>query len=81
MLELTERLSLRISFVLSKLEMEPEPGAGPLHRLRLWPKSIGSNRLRLRNTGQNEAAPDRIQQNEAAPDWIRQNNADHHRIQ
>ena len=27
-------------------KVEPEPGAGPLHRLRLRPKSTGSGRLR-----------------------------------
>ena len=41
MLEKTKRISFRISFVLSKVE--PEPGAGPLHRLRLRPKSTGSD--------------------------------------
>ena len=43
---LTKRISLRISSVLSKVE----PEAGPLHRLRLRPKSTGSDRLR--NTDQ-----------------------------
>ena len=32
MFEQTKRISFRISYVLSKVE--PEPGAGPLHRLR-----------------------------------------------
>ena len=32
-------------------KVEPEPRAGPSHRLRLRPKSTGSDRLRLRNTG------------------------------
>ena len=40
MWELTKRISLRISTVLSKVE--PEPGAGPLHRLQLRPKSTVS---------------------------------------
>ena len=50
MWELTKRKSLRISSVLSKVE--PEPGAGPLHRLwlRLRPKVSGSDWLPLRNT-------------------------------
>ena len=52
MWELTERISWRNLPVLSKVE--PEPGAGPLHRLRLRPKSTGSDRLR--NTGHNNDA-------------------------
>ena len=47
MLKRTERISFRIYFVLSKVE--PEPGAGPSHRLR--PKSTDFDRLRLHNTG------------------------------
>ena len=45
MWELTKRISLRISTVLSKVE--PEPGAGPLHRLR--PKSTDSATLMMRS--------------------------------
>ena len=47
MWELKKKI-LRISSVLSMVE--PEPGDGPLHRLRLRVKSTGSDRLRLRNT-------------------------------
>ena len=43
MLEQTKRISFRISYVLSKVE--PEPGAGPLHRLR--PESTGSGALKV----------------------------------
>ena len=37
MLEQTKRISFRISFVLSKVELEPGAGAGPSHWLRLRP--------------------------------------------
>ena len=50
MWELTKRMSWRISPVLSKVEPETGTGAGPLHQLRLRPKSTGSDRFRLRNT-------------------------------
>ena len=39
MWELTKRISLRISSVLSMVEQEPGAGADPLHRLRLRLKS------------------------------------------
>ena len=39
----TKTISFRISSVLSKVE--PEPGAGPSHRLQLRPKSTGSATL------------------------------------
>ena len=45
MLEQTKRMSFRISSVLSKVE--PEPGVGPLHRLR--PKCPGSVSAKLTN--------------------------------
>ena len=45
MLEQTKRTSFRISSVLSKVE--PKPGAGPSHRLRLRPKSTGSGSATL----------------------------------
>ena len=48
MLEQTKRISFRISFVLSKVELEPGAGAGPSHWLRLRPTK--TYRLRLRNT-------------------------------
>ena len=64
MLKRTERISFRISSVLSKVE--PEPGAGPSHQLR--PESTGSGRFRLHNTGkkrtmrgQTENKPARLQ--------------------
>ena len=47
MLKRTERISFRISFVLSKVE--PEPGAGPSHRLQ--PKITGSGSTTLSATG------------------------------
>ena len=45
MLEKTKRISFRISSVLSKVD--PEPGAGPSHRLRLRPKSTRSGSATL----------------------------------
>ena len=45
MLKRMERISLRISSVLSKVE--PEPGARPSHRLRLRPKTTGSGSTTL----------------------------------
>ena len=45
MLKRIEKISFRISSVLSKVEVEPKPGAGPSHRLR--PKSAGSGSTTL----------------------------------
>ena len=59
MLERTERIpvSFRISSVFSKVEPESGAGAEPSHRLRLRPKSTGSDLLRLRNTEHNRYFP------------------------
>ena len=46
MIEQTKRISFRISFVLSKVELKPGAGAGPSHWLRLRPTKT----YRLRNT-------------------------------
>ena len=48
MWELTKRISLRISSVLSKVEPEPGAGAGPLHRT-FTPASALTKKYRLRN--------------------------------
>ena len=45
MLKRIEKISFRISSVLSNVEVEPKPGAGPSHRLR--PKSAGSGSTTL----------------------------------
>ena len=49
MWELTKRIPVSLRNLPVLFKVEPEPGAGPLHRLR--PISTSSAQLRLRNTG------------------------------
>ena len=57
MFKRTERISFRISSVLSKVKLEP--GAGPSHRLWLRPESTGSGSTTLL-PGVNDSAESEI---------------------